>query len=161
MRVVLGDGALGNTDGAPYDLIIATVGAWGLPSAWLEQLAPDGRLVVPLRLRGSVSRSIVFERVNGRWPSTRSEMCTFMPLRGIADDARRIISLTLDRAVTLQTHREQTVGAAVLTGVLDQPCPISPGPCAGSSSTCTCAPARWARRWPGTCWNRSSTSPGC
>ncbi|MDT5025766.1 MAG: hypothetical protein QOE61_2192, partial [Micromonosporaceae bacterium] len=29
----------------------------GVPSAWLDQLAPHGRLVVPLRLRGSVSRS--------------------------------------------------------------------------------------------------------
>lgn len=121
VRVVLGDGALGYADGAPYDRIIATVGAWGLPSAWLEQLTPDGRLVVPLRLRGSVSRSIVFERVNGRWRSIGSQLCTFMPLRGIADDARRIVPLTPDRAVTLQTHREQTVGAAALTGVLDQP----------------------------------------
>ncbi|MGH3922345.1 MAG: methyltransferase, FxLD system, partial [Pseudonocardiaceae bacterium] len=121
VRVVLGDGALGYPDGAPYDRIIATVGARGLPSAWLEQLAPDGRLVVPLRLRGSVSRSIVLECVNGRWRSTGSELCTFMPLRGIADDARRIVPLTPDRAVTLQTHQEQTADATTLTGVLDQP----------------------------------------
>ena len=121
VRVVPGDGALGHADSAPYDRIIATVGAWGLPSAWLEQLAPDGRLVVPLRLRGCVSRSIVFEHVNGRWRSTGSELCTFMPLRGIADDARRIIPLSPDRAVTLQTHQEQAVDAATLTGVLDQP----------------------------------------
>lgn len=46
VRVVLGDGALGHPDGAPYDRIIATVGAWGLPPAWLAQLAPGGRLVV-------------------------------------------------------------------------------------------------------------------
>lgn len=122
VRVILGDGALGHADSAPYDRIIATVGAWGPPSAWLEQLAPDGRLVVPLRLRGSVSRSIVFERDNGLWRSTGSQMCTFMPLRGIADDARRIVALTPDRAVTLQAHQEQTVDAAALTGVLDQPC---------------------------------------
>ncbi|MQA87715.1 MAG: methyltransferase domain-containing protein [Streptosporangiales bacterium] len=54
VRVILGDAALGYPGGAPYDRIIATVGAYGLPPAWLEQLAPHGRLVVPLRLRGSL-----------------------------------------------------------------------------------------------------------
>ncbi|MGH3800269.1 MAG: methyltransferase, FxLD system, partial [Pseudonocardiaceae bacterium] len=121
VRVILGDGALGDADGAPYDRIIATVGAYGVPAAWLEQLAPDGRLVVPLRLRGSVSRSIAFERAGGSWRSIGSEMCTFMPLRGIADDARHMVSLTSDGAVTLQTNQEQVVDAAALSGVLDQP----------------------------------------
>ena len=88
--VAQADGALGYPGGAPYDRVIATVGAWDLPLAWLDQLAPDGRLVVPLRLRGSVTRSIAFERdksADDRWRSVASEMCSFMPLRGgIADD---------------------------------------------------------------------------
>jgi protein-L-isoaspartate O-methyltransferase len=57
VEVVLGDGALGYPAGAPYDRIVATVGAYGVPDAWLAQLAPTGRLVVPARVRGSVSRS--------------------------------------------------------------------------------------------------------
>ncbi|TQM01612.1 methyltransferase, FxLD system [Pseudonocardia kunmingensis] len=122
VKVILGDGALGYPEGAPYDRIEATVGAYGVPTPWLEQLAPDGRLVVPLRLRGSVSRSIVFERDHdGRWHSLSSEMCTFMPLRGIADDARRTVALTSDAAVTLQTHQDQLVDAEALADVLDQP----------------------------------------
>jgi protein-L-isoaspartate(D-aspartate) O-methyltransferase len=44
-----------------------------------------------------------------------------MPLRGIADDARRLISLIPDGGVTLQTHREQVLDATALHGVLDQP----------------------------------------
>ena len=87
VRVVLGDGALGCPDYAPYDRVIATVGAWDLPIAWLGQLAPAGRLVVPLRLRGSITRAIAFERdITAadlpRWRSVSSEMCSFMPLRG-------------------------------------------------------------------------------
>jgi protein-L-isoaspartate(D-aspartate) O-methyltransferase len=122
VTVILGDGALGHPDGAPYDRIVATVGAYGVPSAWLAQLAPGGRLVVPLRLRGSVSRAIAFEcDTIGRWRSVRSEMCTFMPLRGIADDTRHMIRLTLDGSVTLQMNQEQTADAAALQGVLDQP----------------------------------------
>lgn len=121
VRVLLADGALGHAASAPYDRITATVGAGDLPLPWLDQLAPDGRLVVPLRLRGSVSRSIAFEHDNGRWLGRTSEMCTFMPLRGIADDARRIVPLTSDGSVCLHANREQTVDASLLNGVLDTP----------------------------------------
>lgn len=123
VSVILGDGAVGHPDGAPYDRIVATVGAHGIPQAWLDQLAPDGRLVVPMRLRGSVSRAVAFERdETGRWRSVRSEMCTFMPLRaGVADDPRRIVSLTDDGSIKLQFNGEQQADEAALHGVLEQP----------------------------------------
>ncbi|RCG22456.1 methyltransferase, FxLD system [Sphaerisporangium album] len=122
VTAILGDGALGHPEAAPYDRIVATVGAHGIPVAWLDQLAPDGRLIVPLRLRGTVSRAIAFERDADRpWRSVRSEMCTFMPLRGLADDARHIVALTPDGSVALQTHREQAVDEARLVGVLNKP----------------------------------------
>ncbi|MFF0523499.1 methyltransferase, FxLD system [Actinomadura nitritigenes] len=119
--VLLGDGALGHPDGAPYDRVIATVGAGDLPLTWLGQLAPDGLIVVPLRLRGGVSRSIAFAREDGRWLSRSSEMCSFMPLRGIADDARRIIPLRPDDSVVLHVNREQAVDEAALAEALDRP----------------------------------------
>lgn len=49
VRVITRDGALGAQEHAPYDRIIFTVGAWDLPPALANQLAPGGRLVVPLR----------------------------------------------------------------------------------------------------------------
>jgi protein-L-isoaspartate(D-aspartate) O-methyltransferase len=118
---VLGDGALGWAEGAPYDRVIATVGVWDVPPAWLEQLTPDGRLVVPLRLRGGVSRSVAFERDGGCWRSRASAMCGFIPLRGIADDARHPVALTPDGSVELITHQDQVVDAAALAGVLERP----------------------------------------
>jgi protein-L-isoaspartate(D-aspartate) O-methyltransferase len=121
VRVILGDGALGYPDAAPYDRVIATVGAWDLPPAWRDQLAPGGRLIVPLRLRGSVSRSIVFEDAGGHWHAHSSEMCTFMPLRGIADDARRTFPLAEDGTVTLQTHQDQDADPAALAGIFTLP----------------------------------------
>ncbi|MEV4670893.1 methyltransferase, FxLD system [Actinomadura sp. NPDC049382] len=121
VQVLLADGALGHPEGAPYERIIATVGAGDLPLPWLDQLAPGGRLVVPLRLRGGVSRSIAFDHGSddGRWLSRNSLLCTFMPLRGIADDARRIIRLTADGTVCLHTNREQAVDESLLSGVLE------------------------------------------
>ncbi|GAA4187009.1 methyltransferase, FxLD system [Streptosporangium oxazolinicum] len=119
VEVILGDGALGHAEGAPYDRAIATVGAYEVPAAWLEQLAPGGRLVVPLRLRGTASRSIVFERGEYGWHSTHSTLAVFMPLRGIGDDARRIVALTPEEDVTLQVHKDQAVDGQALAGVLD------------------------------------------
>jgi protein-L-isoaspartate(D-aspartate) O-methyltransferase len=119
VEVILGDGALGYPEGAPYDRIIATVGAFEVPDAWLRQLAPGGRLVVPLRLRGTSSRSIIFERGEDGWHSRGSRLAVFMPLRGIGDDARRIVTLTSQEDVTLQVHKDQAADAAALAGVLD------------------------------------------
>ncbi|MEU5839622.1 methyltransferase, FxLD system [Streptomyces diacarni] len=120
--VVLGDGAVGSADGAPYDRIIATVGAHGIPHAWLEQLAQGGRLLVPQRLRGSVNRSIAYERREDKCISVSSQMNTFMPLRrGVADDDRPLIPVTGTGAVHLQTNTDQAIDAAALADVLDQP----------------------------------------
>ncbi|BBA96892.1 putative O-methyltransferase [Actinacidiphila reveromycinica] len=116
------DGALGHAEGGPYDRIIATVGAHGIPHAWLDQLADGGRLVTPQRLTGSVSRSIVYQKREGRWLSLGSEMNTFMPLRrGIADDDRRVVPLSADGTVRLQAPAGQAIDADALAGVLDQP----------------------------------------
>jgi protein-L-isoaspartate(D-aspartate) O-methyltransferase len=127
VSVVLGDGALGYPDRAPYDRAIATVGAWDLPLAWLDQLAPAGRLVVPLRIRGSITRSIAFERDDSwpgipRWHSVSSVMCSFMPLRGgVADDPARVVPLTPDDAVTIAVHQDQDIDGDALRGILSRP----------------------------------------
>lgn len=44
----LGDGSVGWSTYAPYDRIIVTAGAPTIPGALLKQLAPDGRLVIPI-----------------------------------------------------------------------------------------------------------------
>ncbi|MEU3261460.1 methyltransferase, FxLD system [Streptomyces albidoflavus] len=122
VEVVLGDGAVGHSANAPYDRIEATVGAHGVPHAWLDQLAPGGRLLTPLRLRGSVSRSIAFENQGGVWRSVGSQMNTFMPLRrGIADDPRVFVPLTPDNTVTLVTNGDQNVDADALSDIFQQP----------------------------------------
>ncbi|MGH3123319.1 MAG: protein-L-isoaspartate O-methyltransferase family protein [Streptosporangiaceae bacterium] len=50
--VICGDGAQGWAGRAPYDGIIITAGVSDLAPAWVSQLAPGGRLVVPLSIRG-------------------------------------------------------------------------------------------------------------
>ncbi|WP_395297211.1 methyltransferase, FxLD system [Kitasatospora hibisci] len=121
VEVVLGDGALGHPDGAPYDRVIATVSTSEMPSAWLQQVKPTGRIVLPLRLRGTASRVIAFERAEGGWVSVDDQLAVFMPLRGSMDDARRTVTLTGEGDVTLQVHKDQhdAVDAELLAGILD------------------------------------------
>ena len=121
VEAVLGDGALGHPDGAPYDRVIATVSTSEMPAAWLQQVKPTGRIVLPLRLRGTAARTIAFERGDGGWVSVDDQLAVFMPLRGSMDDARRTVHLTGEGDVTLHVHKDQTeaVQADLLAGVLD------------------------------------------
>ncbi|MFG3423227.1 methyltransferase, FxLD system [Micromonospora sp. NPDC048063] len=121
VTAILGDGALGHVTRAPYDRIIATVGVWDIPAPWLGQLAPNGRIVVPLRLRGATSRSIAFTRSPDGLVSVDSQLAVFMPLRGSLDDARRIVAINEQQDVTLAVNKDQIVDGNQLAGVLDTP----------------------------------------
>ncbi|MEV7600943.1 methyltransferase, FxLD system [Kitasatospora sp. NPDC089797] len=121
VTVVLGDGVLGHPEGAPYDRVIATVSTSEMPTAWLQQVKPSGRIVVPLRLRGTAGRVIAFERRGDAWVSIDDQLAVFMPLRGSMDDERRTVALTSQGDVTLQVHKDQSdaVDADLLLGILD------------------------------------------
>jgi protein-L-isoaspartate(D-aspartate) O-methyltransferase len=45
---VIGDGTLGLAEAAPFDAIIVTAGAPGVPAALREQLKAGGRMVIPI-----------------------------------------------------------------------------------------------------------------
>ena len=122
VEAVLGDGALGHPDKAPFDRIIATVGSHDVPRAWVEQLAPGGRLIVPVRIAGDVSRSIALEAEGDHWVSVASALCTFMPLRGgIGDDQRTLLALDPDATVQVQTNQDQSIHPEQVRGILTEP----------------------------------------
>ena len=81
VTVCCGDGGVGWPERAPYDRIIATVGAWDISPAWVDQLAPGGRLVVPLDLRGA-QRSIAFQPIGDHLESISVVFCGFIRIRG-------------------------------------------------------------------------------
>jgi protein-L-isoaspartate(D-aspartate) O-methyltransferase len=81
VEVVCADGGYGYADAAPFDRIILTVGAPDIAPAWWDQLKPDGRLVLPLLLKGAM-KSIAFERANHHLESNSVKDCGFLPLRG-------------------------------------------------------------------------------
>jgi protein-L-isoaspartate(D-aspartate) O-methyltransferase len=71
-----GYGRDGVPERAPFDRIVITAGAFDVSEAWLDQLAPGGPLVIPLRLPWPVSAAL--ER-RGHWVSLSSETCGLIP----------------------------------------------------------------------------------
>jgi protein-L-isoaspartate(D-aspartate) O-methyltransferase len=122
VTVVCADGADGFAPGAPYDRMIATVGVWDLAPAWLDQLGPAGRIVVPLDVRG-VHRSIAFERADGHWVSRSVRPCGFMRIRGPAAGPEhvQVLAAESDLTLTLPDARDGGPDAAGLLAVWDAP----------------------------------------
>lgn len=94
------DAELGWPEGAPYHRIIVTAGAWDLPPAWLDQLTDDGRIVVPLRIKGLV-RSIAFDRDGTDLVSRSYRLCGFVPMQGSGSHAERLVWLDDEVALRL------------------------------------------------------------
>ncbi|MEU5425593.1 methyltransferase, FxLD system [Streptomyces olivoreticuli] len=122
VTVVLADGASGLPEHAPFDRIQFTVGAGDIPVKILDQLAPGGRLVIPMRVRGSISRSFAFERDGHIWKTVSSEMMTFVPLRmGVCNDIRTMVDMAGEGNVHLEIYSEQIVDCDAIRTVLDEP----------------------------------------
>lgn len=92
VRVLCADGEFGAAEYGPFDRIIVTVGTWGIPSAWVEQLAEGGRLVVPLRTKG-LGRSWGLEYADGHLVGRDPMTCGFVPMQGVGKHRSQSISL--------------------------------------------------------------------
>jgi protein-L-isoaspartate(D-aspartate) O-methyltransferase len=76
-----GDGTLGWREHAPFDRILVTAGAPGVPSSLFEQLAEGGRIVIPVGDR-EVQRLEVVRKTGGKPKVTALVDCAFVPLLG-------------------------------------------------------------------------------
>ena len=81
-KLIWADGRLGAH--GPFDSIVAAAGGEDLPPAWLQQLAPGGRLVAPMS-KGSGQVLVVVDHVVERgvsqWLRTEHEAVLFVPLK--------------------------------------------------------------------------------
>ena len=62
VRVVEGDGTLGFSTAAPFDAILAAASGRDVPQSLVAQLAPGGRLVMPLGAPGAIQHLVVVTR---------------------------------------------------------------------------------------------------
>ncbi|WP_344018496.1 methyltransferase, FxLD system [Streptomyces luteireticuli] len=122
VNVSVVDGEEGEPKHAPYDRIIVTAGTWDIPPAWTDQLADDGRLVVPLRVRG-LTRSIAFEREGDHLVSRDYELCGFVQMQGAGENQLQLAVLhdVEGEEVALRLDDDQQVETARLREALGRP----------------------------------------
>ena len=74
-----GDGHQGWSTHAPYDAIVVTAATAVVPPALKEQLAPGGRLIIPVGPNGAQSL-LVIERTDAGFKTCDLGLVTFVPL---------------------------------------------------------------------------------
>jgi protein-L-isoaspartate(D-aspartate) O-methyltransferase len=82
VQVVCGDGTRGYAAGAPYDAIVVAAGAPSVPDALLEQLATDGRLVIPVGPSAMQELTVFRKLASGATERVAYDPCRYVPLRG-------------------------------------------------------------------------------
>lgn len=78
LRLKHGDGNLGLPEAAPFDSIIVAAAAPQVPKALLQQLAPGGRLILPVGTSDQVLRLI--ERTRSGFNETALSAVRFVPM---------------------------------------------------------------------------------
>jgi protein-L-isoaspartate(D-aspartate) O-methyltransferase len=81
VTVFVGDGTLGWRSFAPYDAILVSAASPEIPAPLVEQLAPGGRMVIPLGDRASQTLTLVERNDAGIRASTITDV-RFVPLVG-------------------------------------------------------------------------------
>jgi protein-L-isoaspartate(D-aspartate) O-methyltransferase len=129
VTVLCADGGFGDPAHAPFDRIVVTAGAWDIAPAWLEQLGPDGRLVLPLSLRG-VQLSVALERAGADWVSRSAWRCGFVRMLGAFAGPERVLRLDEPEPLFVQMSDGTPVDGLALYGALAGPpttyLPVSP-----------------------------------
>lgn len=81
VALLVGDGTIGWSRYAPYDSILVAAGAPAPPDALLEQLAPGGKMLIPIGDRREQQLTL-FRRTDAGIESEAISQCLFVPLIG-------------------------------------------------------------------------------
>ncbi len=79
----IGDGAKGWADHAPYDVIMVTAAPESIPQTLIDQLAPNGRMVIPVG--HGQQELLLLKKTSTGIVATKQMRVNFVPLRSRAD----------------------------------------------------------------------------
>lgn len=82
VNIRIGDGSSGWPEEAPFDAIIVTAGAPALPADLVVQLAPGGRMVIPVGDDAAQTLLIITKDADGSVRTERTIGCRFVKLVG-------------------------------------------------------------------------------
>jgi protein-L-isoaspartate(D-aspartate) O-methyltransferase len=80
VHVHVGDGSAGLPERAPFDKILVSAGAVRIPTALVEQLAPGGRIAIPVGNADAQTLLVGERSVSGEVTWEQSIPCMFVPL---------------------------------------------------------------------------------
>lgn len=80
IKIKIGDGRLGWPEESPFDCIIVTAAAPEIEKAWIDQLAEEGRLVLPLVVSFNVEQLVKITKTKGKLEQKHYDYCSFVPL---------------------------------------------------------------------------------
>jgi protein-L-isoaspartate(D-aspartate) O-methyltransferase len=81
IALLVGDGTIGWSRYAPYEAILVSAAAPGVPQALLDQLGPGGRMLIPIGDRDE-QKLTLFENTSEGVRREEITACTFVPLLG-------------------------------------------------------------------------------
>ena len=81
IEIRVGDGSLGWPEKGPFDGILVAAAVPSIPQSLLDQLAPEGRLILPVGPEQH-QKLLVVDRRQGRFVSRELCECLFVPLVG-------------------------------------------------------------------------------
>lgn len=115
--VICADGGFGAPEYAPFDRVIVTAGAWDIAPAWLAQLAPEGRLVLPLSVCG-LELSVALEPSDGSWLSHSACRCGFVRMLGAYARPQLAVRLGGPDVVVIQVADDVPMDGAAVAAAL-------------------------------------------
>lgn len=81
ITVKYGDGYQGWPEHAPFDIIVVTAAAEQIPAPLIEQMAENGRLVIPVGGPFAIQELILLEKKNGKILKSRLSFVRFVPFK--------------------------------------------------------------------------------
>lgn len=82
VNIKVGDGTLGWEEEGPFDAILVTAGAPAIPETLAQQLAPGGRLVIPVGNEATQTLLRIRKENDGTLTTETGIDCRFVPLIG-------------------------------------------------------------------------------
>jgi protein-L-isoaspartate(D-aspartate) O-methyltransferase len=82
VNIKVGDGTLGWSEEGPFDAILVTAGAPAIPETLAKQLAPGGRLVIPVGDESNQTLLRIRKAADGTLSQETGIGCRFVPLIG-------------------------------------------------------------------------------
>jgi protein-L-isoaspartate(D-aspartate) O-methyltransferase len=76
-----GDGYKGWKEFSPFDIVIVTAAAEQIPEPLIEQLAENGRLIIPIGAPNAVQELILLEKKKGKIEKSRLTFVRFVPFK--------------------------------------------------------------------------------